>query len=69
MSSPGALHFVEINSRFISYGIQTNSTPLAVRGTFEDPNLKFQIPLQISAEREIARSIIGGTDVFYFHQS
>lgn len=61
MSSPGALHFAEINATVISYGLQTNSTPLAKRGFFEDPTLEFQIPLQIAAEREIARSLIGGT--------
>ncbi|GMN45684.1 hypothetical protein TIFTF001_014866 [Ficus carica] len=59
MSSPGALHFAEINATVISYGLQTNSTPLAKRGFFEDPTLEFQIPLQIAAEREIARSLIG----------
>lgn len=60
MRCPGALHFVERNSSVISYGIQTNSTPIAKRGHFEDPTFKFQIPLQIAAEREIARSLIGG---------
>ncbi|XP_072998676.1 ABC transporter A family member 2-like [Typha latifolia] len=59
MRCPGALHFTERNSTVISYGIQTNSTPVARRGTFEDPTFKFQIPLQIAAEREIARSLIG----------
>ncbi|MQM10037.1 hypothetical protein Taro_042924 [Colocasia esculenta] len=59
MHCPGALHFVEKNSKIISYGIQTNSTPLARRGNFEDPTFKFQIPLQVAAEREIARSLIG----------
>ncbi|KAL5544418.1 hypothetical protein UlMin_008202 [Ulmus minor] len=58
MHCPGALHFREINSTVISYGIQTNSTPQAKRGIFEDPGFKFQIPLQIAAEREIARSLI-----------
>lgn len=61
MYCPGALHFVERNASVISYGIQTNSTPVAKRGQFEDPTFKFQIPLQIAAEREIARSLIGGT--------
>lgn len=60
MRCPGALHFVERNSTVISYGIQTNSTPLSKRGRFEDPTFKFQIPLQVAAEREIARSLIGG---------
>ena len=60
MHCPGALHFIERNATVISYGIQTNSTPVAKRGNFEDPTFKFQIPLQIAAEREIARSLIGG---------
>ncbi|PON31166.1 ABC transporter A, ABCA [Parasponia andersonii] len=59
MTCPGALHFEERNVTVISYGIQTNSTTLAKRGVFEDPTFKFQIPLQIAAEREIARSLIG----------
>ena len=56
----GALHFIERNSSVISYGIQTNSTLLPKRGKFEDPTFKFLIPLQIAAEREISRSLIGG---------
>ncbi|XP_010931289.1 ABC transporter A family member 2 isoform X2 [Elaeis guineensis] len=59
MHCPGALHFVETNATVISYGIQTNSTPVAKRGNYEDPTFKFQIPLQVAAEREIARSLIG----------
>ncbi|KAM6594096.1 hypothetical protein CsatA_001799 [Cannabis sativa] len=59
MMTPGALHFSELNASVISYGIQTNSTPLEKRGNYEDPTFKFQIPLQIAAEREIARSLIG----------
>ncbi|XP_062168317.1 ABC transporter A family member 2-like isoform X2 [Alnus glutinosa] len=59
MRCPGALHFVERNATVISYGIQTNSTPVSVRGNYEDPTFKFQIPLQIAAEREIARYLIG----------
>ncbi|KAL2492909.1 ABC transporter A family member 2 [Abeliophyllum distichum] len=59
MRCPGALHFIDRNATVISYGLQTNSTPLAKRGSFEDPTFKFQIPLQLAAEREIARSLIG----------
>ncbi|XP_068652265.1 ABC transporter A family member 2-like [Aristolochia californica] len=62
MHCPGALHFVDRNSTVISYGIQTNSTPVAKRGLFEDPTFKFQIPLQVAAEREIARTLIGDTN-------
>ncbi|PIN20633.1 Lipid exporter ABCA1 [Handroanthus impetiginosus] len=59
MHCPGALHFVDRNATVISYGLQTNSTPNARRGNYEDPTFKFQIPLQLAAEREIARSLIG----------
>ena len=60
MQVPGALHFVDVSPSLITYGLQTNSTPVVRRGHYEDPTFKFQIPLQIAAEREIARSIIGG---------
>ncbi|KAF3340483.1 ABC transporter A family member 2-like isoform X1 [Carex littledalei] len=56
---PGALHFTVKNATVISYAIQTNSTGIARRGRYEDPTFKFQIPLQIAAEREIARALIG----------
>uniref|UniRef100_A0ACD5X2C7 Uncharacterized protein n=1 Tax=Avena sativa TaxID=4498 RepID=A0ACD5X2C7_AVESA len=59
MRCPGALHFQDINATQLTYGIQTNSTPVARRGTYEDPTFKFQIPLQVAAEREMARLIIG----------
>lgn len=60
MHCAGALHFNETSDTVISYGIQTNSTSVSKRGNYEDPTLKFQIPLQLAAEREIARSLIGG---------
>ncbi|XP_016469345.2 ABC transporter A family member 2-like isoform X1 [Nicotiana tabacum] len=56
---PGALHFNVINGNIISYGIQTNSTEVMKRRVFEDPTFKFQLPLQLAAEREIARTLIG----------
>ncbi|CAN8251970.1 unnamed protein product [Cochlearia groenlandica] len=59
LQAPGALHFVERNSTVISYGVQTNSTTEKKRGRIEDPTFKFLVPLQIAAEREIARSLIG----------
>ncbi|KAI4336023.1 hypothetical protein L6164_014601 [Bauhinia variegata] len=59
MHCPGALHFFERNETVISYGIQTNSTSVQWRGKYEDPTFKFQIPLQLAAEREIARHLIG----------
>ncbi|KAG5537222.1 hypothetical protein RHGRI_024610 [Rhododendron griersonianum] len=59
MRCPGALHFEVRNATVISYGIQTNSTQVDKRGQFEDATFKFQIPLQIAVEREIARSLIG----------
>ncbi|XP_018511308.2 ABC transporter A family member 11 isoform X2 [Brassica rapa] len=56
---PGALHFVERNAKIISYGVQTNSSSEKKRGRVEDPTFKFLVPLQIAAEREIARSLMG----------
>ena len=69
MHCPGALHFEERNATVISYGIQTNSTYVQKRGYYEDPTFKFQIPLQIAAEREIARSLVGGIRVLMYHCS
>ncbi|KAK2384736.1 ABC transporter A family member [Trifolium repens] len=59
MQCPGAIHFGEKNDSVISYGIQTNSTVLQKRGKYEDPTFSFQLPLQLAAEREIARFLIG----------
>ncbi|KAL5153591.1 ABC transporter A family member 11 [Glycine soja] len=54
-----ALHFSERNDIVISYDLQTNSTSLQQRGKYEDPTALFQLPLQLAAEREIARYLIG----------
>ncbi|ESW10199.1 hypothetical protein PHAVU_009G189400 [Phaseolus vulgaris] len=59
MRCPGALHFSQLNGTVISYGLQTNSTSLQRRGKYEDPTMSFQLPLQLAAEREIARHLIG----------
>lgn len=59
MHCPGALHFAEKNSTVFSYGLQTNSTAVQKRGKYEDPTASFQLPLQLAAEREIARYLIG----------
>ncbi|KAK7281814.1 hypothetical protein RIF29_10111 [Crotalaria pallida] len=59
MYCPGALHFTERNDTVISYGLQTNSTSVEKRGEYEDPTFQFQLPLQLAAEREIARYLIG----------
>ncbi|XP_028763396.1 ABC transporter A family member 2-like isoform X1 [Neltuma alba] len=56
---PGALHFTEKNATVIGYGVQTNSTFIQQRGRYEDPTFAFQLPLQLAAEREIARYLIG----------
>ncbi|KAF1870845.1 hypothetical protein Lal_00030155 [Lupinus albus] len=55
---PGAIHFREKNDSVISYGLQTNSTTVQKRGHYEDSANKFQLPLQLAAEREIARYLI-----------
>lgn len=62
MRTPGALHFVERNATVISYGVVTNtSTYIQVPRVPEDPTFKFQLPLQLAASREIARSLLGGS--------
>ncbi|KAK7411462.1 hypothetical protein VNO78_02895 [Psophocarpus tetragonolobus] len=62
MRCPGALHFAQPNDTVISYGVQTNSTSLQRRGKYQDPTMSFQVPLQLAAEREIARFLIGISD-------
>ncbi|TMW86787.1 hypothetical protein EJD97_020884 [Solanum chilense] len=60
MRTPGALHFVERNATVISYGVVTNSsTYIKVPRASEDRTFKFQLPLQLAASREIARSLLG----------
>uniref|UniRef100_A0A803M190 ABC transporter domain-containing protein n=1 Tax=Chenopodium quinoa TaxID=63459 RepID=A0A803M190_CHEQI len=56
--SPGALHLVDRNTTVISYGIQPNSSVVYIIPS-QETFLKFQIPLQIAAEREIARTLVG----------
>lgn len=58
--SPGALHLVDRSKSVISYGIQPNSIVIYIIPYIET-SLKFQIPLQMAAEREIARTLLGGT--------
>lgn len=60
----GALHFILGNSSstVLRYGIQTNSTSVQLRGYYQDSTLKFQIPLQVAAEREIARYLLGDSN-------
>ena len=57
---PGALHMLQKGPTVLSYGLQVNSTNTAKRGPFEHPISKFQIPLQIATERELARSLLAG---------
>ncbi|MCO5612676.1 hypothetical protein L7F22_066945 [Adiantum nelumboides] len=56
----GALHMEERSSSIIAYGIQTNSTSKMERGYYEDPVFKFQLPLQLAAERAITVHLAGG---------
>ncbi|CAH2052934.1 unnamed protein product [Thlaspi arvense] len=62
---PGALHFGERNTTITSYGVQTNSSSKKKCGRVKDPTFKFLVLLQIAAEREIAKSLIGGTILDY----
>lgn len=55
----GALHFTEVATpgepTSFSYVLQSNSTVKFFRNRFSDPNFFSQVPLQVAAEREIAR--------------
>eukprot|EP00850_Spirogloea_muscicola_P008456 SM000045S16201 [mRNA] locus=s45:178603:184208:+ [translate_table: standard] len=53
LRAPAALHLRELANGGIGFGLQSNSTVVAYRGNFQDPNFKFQLPLQAAAEREI----------------
>ncbi|KAL2935075.1 ABC transporter A family member 2 [Bienertia sinuspersici] len=55
--TPGALHLADKNDTVISYGIQPNSSAQYIV-PYEQPFLKFQLPLQTAAEREIARILL-----------
>uniref|UniRef100_A0A803M188 ABC transporter domain-containing protein n=1 Tax=Chenopodium quinoa TaxID=63459 RepID=A0A803M188_CHEQI len=55
---PAALHFVEKSASVMGYGIQTNYKTTEKSGKIETPIMKFQIPLQIAVERELARSVL-----------
>ncbi|XP_021733802.1 ABC transporter A family member 2-like isoform X2 [Chenopodium quinoa] len=58
---PAALHLVEKSATVMGYGIQTNYTTTEKSGNIETPVMKFQIPLQIAVERELARSVLAET--------
>ena len=60
----GAIHMEERSSSIIAYGIQTNSSSKMKRGYYEDPVFKFQLPLQLAAEREISRFLVGGRNLY-----
>lgn len=59
----GAIHMEERSPSIIAYGIQTNSSSKMKRGYYEDPVFKFQLPLQLAAEREISRFLVGGKNL------
>jgi len=54
----GGLHFIPDladSPSGIGFVLQSNSTVKYFRNRFEDPNFYYQVPLQVAAEREIAR--------------
>lgn len=57
-----ALHFTETNLTFISYGIQSNKSAKFRKGQKSEASM--EAPLQFAAEREIARSLLGGAFPF-----
>lgn len=60
--APGALLFGFKESGALGYGLQTNSTSRVQREVYEDPVMKFQVPLQNAAERELAKYNAKGED-------
>ena len=56
----GAIHFVQLAGGGIGYGLQTNSTAEQQRGIYQDPTFFMQVPLQVAAERELARHLTQG---------
>lgn len=59
MRVPGVLHFIEINSMEIRFGLQTNSSSyVSIGKQTEDPNYKFRIPLRYAASRAISTSLL-----------
>ncbi|CAK9263325.1 unnamed protein product, partial [Sphagnum jensenii] len=61
----GTLYFEEQGTSAIAYGVQTNSTGIYFHGRFSDPNFDYQIPLQVAAEREIARTVLGDSSLLW----
>ncbi|GAB2248821.1 hypothetical protein Droror1_Dr00012180 [Drosera rotundifolia] len=57
--TPVVLHLEQQNATVISYGIETNTSTPNWKGRYEDPTFKFLVPLQVAAEREIARLLLG----------
>ncbi|KAL9255618.1 ABC transporter A family member 2-like protein [Drosera capensis] len=57
--TPVVLHLRQQNATVISYGIETNTSTPNWKGRSEDPTFKFLVPLQVAAEREIARFLLG----------
>lgn len=45
------------NPQSIGFAVQTNTTVQWFKGTFQDPNLYIQLPLQTAVERELVRHI------------
>eukprot|EP00245_Coleochaete_scutata_P012781 TRINITY_DN5005_c0_g1_i1.p1 TRINITY_DN5005_c0_g1~~TRINITY_DN5005_c0_g1_i1.p1 ORF type:complete len:1006 (-),score=193.03 TRINITY_DN5005_c0_g1_i1:975-3992(-) len=57
----GVLHFLKLDGGNIGFGLQTNSTTKQERNKYEEINFKFQVPLQVAAEREITRYYLNGS--------
>ncbi|CAG9460936.1 unnamed protein product [Pedinophyceae sp. YPF-701] len=61
-----AVHFVNVTTTAMEFGIQTNSTPKFFKGQYQSPDRFVRVPLQVAVEREIARYFVNrdvGADV------
>ncbi|KFM23420.1 ABC transporter A family member 2 [Auxenochlorella protothecoides] len=64
----GAYHFSPNGSSGMDFLLQINSTVKLFRGLYQDPTFFSQVPLQVAAEREIARYLwqLAGRDAANF---
>ncbi|GAA0159193.1 ATP-binding cassette [Lithospermum erythrorhizon] len=67
LTTPGALHFRQTKKLKLSYGVVTNtSSYLKIGQIVEDYAFMHQLPLQLAATREIARSLLKGNKLILF---
>jgi hypothetical protein len=51
------------NQQSIGFAVQTNTSVQWFKGTFQDPNLYIQLPVQVAVERELVRLLSGSSEL------